>query len=114
MSCVAAAVLTRPWAAQFVAWAHALREAIGGEYWCDFIDPCSGLPELGTRGSTIYDEVQGMRSLLGYRTEQVAAGCAVCHVILHPTWGSRCYPASFFTTCPSDKLQEALDSIHTN
>jgi hypothetical protein len=64
-----------------------------GEWWVDMIDPCSGLPVHTRSNSTfIYPEVAGFEQLLCYRT--TAASC--CKVLLHPSWGSACYPATVF------------------
>ena len=37
------------------------------------------------------------------------AGC--CKVLLHPQWGSAVYPATIFTTAPTAKVIEILNSL---
>lgn len=73
-------------------------------YWADYIDPCSGLPMIHKEGNTVYGEVQAMVTLLGYKTQN--AGC--CSVLLHPSWGSSVYPASFFAKAPVDVVVRAI------
>jgi hypothetical protein len=34
----------------------------------------------------------------------------VCHVLLHPQWGSACYPATLFTSAPLTVIQKAVES----
>lgn len=51
-----------------------------------------------------YNEVAGFEQLLRYRTQN--AGC--CKILLHPRWGSSCYPATMFTTAPVEELEAAL------
>eukprot|EP01120_Amphizonella_sp_Union-15-10_P001877 TRINITY_DN12020_c0_g1_i1.p1 TRINITY_DN12020_c0_g1~~TRINITY_DN12020_c0_g1_i1.p1 ORF type:complete len:167 (+),score=19.96 TRINITY_DN12020_c0_g1_i1:40-501(+) len=55
--------------------------------WSDFIDPSSGLPYLGTRGSTIYIETDDMVTLLGYKL--VELGC--CRSLFHNEWKTKCF-----------------------
>ncbi|KAH8096404.1 hypothetical protein JL720_3775 [Aureococcus anophagefferens] len=60
----------------FVAFAESLRGALAARgHWCDFIDPCSGLPCHCKECTSIYDEVSGHQCLLKYAVSQ-AAGCA--------------------------------------
>ena len=83
---------------RFVAWASVVRQHLMDQgYWCDYIDPCSGLP-ANTDGNQLYGEVDGFQALLGYRTQN--ANC--CKILLHPKWGSAVYPASMFTNAPKE------------
>jgi hypothetical protein len=54
-----------------------------------------------------YNEVAGFEHLLRYRTQN--AGC--CKILLHPRWGSSCYPATLFTTAPVEAFVEALQML---
>lgn len=51
-----------------------------------------------------YSEVAGFEHLLRYKTQN--AGC--CKILLHPRWGSSCYPATIFTTAPLPALVAAM------
>ena len=51
-----------------------------------------------------YSEVAGFEHLLRYKTQN--AGC--CKILLHPRWGSSCYPATIFTTAPLPVLVTAM------
>ncbi len=46
----------------------------------------------------------GFEHLLRYKTQN--AGC--CKILLHPRWGSSCYPATIFTTAPRAVLAEVM------
>ena len=94
------------------------------DHWCDFIDPCSGLPvsidttlnlyfvytfflvEQALRKHTNrgYSEVDGFNVLLHFKTH--SAG--MCKVASHPRWGTNFYPATIFTTAPYDVLEKIL------
>ena len=67
-------------------------------YWADYIDPCSGLPMLNKERAHHYNEVDGFQHLLRYQTQN--AGC--CKILLHPRYGSSCYPATLFTVAPKE------------
>jgi len=91
----------------FVAFAESLRGALAARgHWCDFIDPCSGLPCHCKECTSIYDEVSGHQCLLKYAVSQAAG----CKVLLHPKWGTACYPATIFTTAPDALVLELLDA----
>ena len=34
-----------------------------------------------------------------------------CKVLLHPKWGTACYPATIFTTAPAEAVLAALDAV---
>ena len=76
-------------------------------YFADYIDPCTGLPSLTRSGGVVYSEVDGASALLRYRVEQ--AGC--CSIVLHPRWGSACYPASCVTNARVEAVLEGLDRV---
>ena len=96
----------------FYAWSGAVCAVLtAAGHWADFIDPCSGYPVLGKRGSTLYNEVEGTQLLLQYRHQQVGTACGTCKVILHPKWGQRIYPATLFTTAPADAVVSAVASV---
>jgi hypothetical protein len=89
----------------FVAFGEALRTALGARgHWCDYIDPCSGLPAHTKECTSVYDEVSGHQCLLRYVVSQAGG----CKVLVHPRWGTACYPATIFTTAPDAALLEIV------
>ncbi|KAJ3192869.1 hypothetical protein HK101_005816 [Irineochytrium annulatum] len=76
-------------------------------HWADLTDPASGYPMDTDRGVSLYPDVDGAAVLLKYATVQ--AGC--CRVIAHPRWGTKCYPATLFTTAPFDDVKAALRDV---
>jgi len=96
--------------ASFNEWCNALnymKKLQYSKFWLDFIDPCSGLPTLGTAGSMTYSEVDGAQLLLSYKIQQVGN----CSVIVHPIWQTCCYPASLFTNLPFPALSSLLEAL---
>ncbi|KAI8366666.1 uncharacterized protein BYT42DRAFT_549751 [Radiomyces spectabilis] len=75
--------------------------------WADIMDPASGFPIFSAAGPTPYPDVQGTQALTQYDVQNV--GC--CHILLHPTWKSHIYPATMFTTAPSDILVKVINEI---
>ena len=73
-------------------------------YWCDYIDPCSGLSMINRDSQHIYGEVDALVTLLNYECTNV--GC--CKIVMHPKWGSSVYPASLFAIAPEDEVRDAL------
>lgn len=62
---------------------------------------------LGERGAGFYSDVQGSLALLKYKTTM--AGC--CGMIVHPTWGTKSYPATLFVKAPLHVIQNFFDKI---
>ena len=91
---------------RFFAWARAVADHLAAAgHWCDYIDPCSGLPMVDRSGHrSVYDEVSALAALRQYRTSN--AGC--CKIVLHPRWGSSVYPATLFTAAPPEALAAAV------
>ena len=87
----------------FDAWAGAVRARLG-VHWSDASCPVEGCAHFGTPGSTIYNELEGLTTLLRY--DSLPIGC--CGIVLHPKWQRRAYPVTFFTTAPYDVLQAAI------
>lgn len=73
-------------------------------HWADYIDPCSGLPMINRSSGSVYDEVEALSTLRGFKTQN--AGC--CKILLHPKWQSCIYPATLFTKAPLAVLQAAI------
>ncbi|KAG0083107.1 hypothetical protein BGZ92_011080 [Podila epicladia] len=97
---------------QMVAWDAAIAKEKDdrledARFWSDMTDPASGFPNYSERGRDIYPDVEGCNMLLKYDFQ--AAGC--CKILLHPNWGSKVYPATFFTTAPLDVLQNILEQV---
>lgn len=90
---------------RFAEWAVAVCGRLSSAgHWCDYIDPCSGLPMMHKESQTPYSEVEGLSVLLGYRTAN--AGC--CKVVLHPKWGTSVYPATLFARAPPAAVEAAI------
>eukprot|EP00850_Spirogloea_muscicola_P014168 SM000100S09395 [mRNA] locus=s100:158570:166525:+ [translate_table: standard] len=99
----------------------------GRGHWADAVDPKSGhalapSPERPVRSpqSSIedgqaavlesrlpYSEAYAASVLLAYATVEAGA----CIVTRHPVLGTRCYPASLFTTAPLQDLLLAIDQV---
>ncbi|EFN59706.1 hypothetical protein CHLNCDRAFT_133264 [Chlorella variabilis] len=91
---------------RFVEFAKTVCERLAAlGHWADYIDPCSGLPMVHRATNAVYGEVEGLVTLLGYRTQN--AGC--CKIILHPKWGSNVYPASLFAKAPLAAVVAAIE-----
>ena len=73
-------------------------------FWCDYIDPCSGLSMIHRDSQRVYGEVDALMTLLNYECTNV--GC--CKIVMHPKWGSSVYPASLFAVAPEDEVRDAL------
>ncbi|KAF9571269.1 hypothetical protein EC968_000765 [Mortierella alpina] len=92
----------------FVRWATALHDRLKRlGFWSDMTDPASGFPSFSERGRDVYPDVEGCQLLLKYDFQN--AGC--CKVLLHPSWGSKIYPATFFTTAPTDVLLRVVEDV---
>lgn len=87
-----------------LAGAEAGPQGEGPAYFCDYADPCSGLPMRHRATQKVYDEVSALAVLRHYRCAN--AGC--CKVVLHPRWGSAVYPATLFARAPLPALQAAV------
>lgn len=81
----------------------ACRQLQEAGYWADYADPASGLL-IQSGGQVVWPEVQSLERLRGYRLSKAGA----CHILLHPLWGSRMYPASLFTDAPEHVVRGAL------
>lgn len=97
----------------FIQWGKKVRQNVeelaeGEQFWVEIIDPCSGYPVFGSRGSGIYSEVEGFQRLLRYSCEQVG----MCKVLVHPVWGANIYPATMFSNAPQHILLKACN-IHS-
>ncbi|KAI9320822.1 hypothetical protein BX666DRAFT_1911647 [Dichotomocladium elegans] len=73
--------------------------------WADLTDPTSGFPLVSAPGPSPYPDVHCTHELTRYDLQNV--GC--CHILLHPTWKSHIYPATFFTTAPLDILVRVIE-----
>ncbi|KAK3804591.1 MAG: hypothetical protein J3Q66DRAFT_362244 [Benniella sp.] len=94
----------------FVRWSTALHQGLERQgYWSDMTDPASGFPSFSERGRDVYPDVEGCQLLLKYDFQN--AGC--CKILLHPAWGSKIYPATFFTTAPVEVLLKAVDELES-
>ena len=76
-------------------------------YWADFADPASGLLS-NSPGHIIWPEVQVLERLRGYKLSRAGP----CHILLHPVWGSRMYPATIFTNAPEAEVKAKLGLLY--
>jgi hypothetical protein len=63
-----------------------------------------GCAKYGTATPVIYNELEGLTSLLKYSS--IPIGC--CGIVLHPEWQRCAYPVTFFTTAPLNVLEAAI------
>ena len=89
--------------ANFDGWAALVRPRLGAR-WSDCSCPMEGTARYGTPTSAIYNELEGLTTLLRY--DSIPIGC--CGIVLHPTWQRRAYPVTLFTTAPLEELQAAF------
>ena len=87
----------------FDSWAAVLRPALA-PYWSDCSCPMEGTARYGTPTSAIYNELEGLTTLLRY--DSIPIGC--CGIVLHPQWHRRAYPVTLFTLAPLETLQSAF------
>ncbi|KAI9275545.1 hypothetical protein BDA99DRAFT_532516 [Phascolomyces articulosus] len=92
----------------FIEWGKYIVQRLGSVgFWADVTDPASGFPVFGKQGPSPYPDVQATQALTHYDIQNV--GC--CHILLHPTWKSHIYPATFFTTAPAHILTKVIDEL---
>jgi len=95
----------------FMAFAQILCDALGKRgYWCDYIDPCSGLPMVTMQRNKVYSEVDGIEALLGYKSYNAG----FCKILQHPKWGTSVYPATVFAYAPRNLLVKLLQTEFRN
>jgi len=87
----------------FDSWAACIREVLGAT-WSDCSCPMEGTARYGTPTSAIYNELEGLTTLLRY--DSIPIGC--CGIVLHPQWQRRAYPVTLFTLAAPEQLQHAL------
>jgi len=93
----------------FAGWSKLICQyLIGKGFFADFIDPCTGFPSISRQSSSVFSEVDSAAALLNYRTEQVG----FCNLVLHPKWGSACYPASIVVNANIDAIIEAIEKTN--
>ncbi|UPR03491.1 ABC transporter [Chloropicon primus] len=80
------------------------RELTLAGYFCDSVDPLTG-GATHTRLGSRYNEVRGAQELLGYQVRELRGH----PLVLHPNFGSSCYPATIFSTAPVDMVQACLE-----
>ncbi|KAI9021294.1 hypothetical protein DFJ74DRAFT_672518 [Hyaloraphidium curvatum] len=76
----------------------------------DFTDPPTGLPFHSPSGPALFPDVDSHHRLLRYPITQVGS----CGVLVHPEWGTRCYPATAFVEVGGvDMLKEWVGRART-
>lgn len=92
--------------ANFDAWAEAVRPRLQPQ-WSDVSCPMEGNARYGTPTSSIYNELEGLTSLLRY--DSMPIGC--CGIVLHPHWQRRAYPVTLFTTAPVEVVKRVFVDV---
>lgn len=95
---------------RFDEFAHAVRPRLcdgGVTYWSDVSCPMEGHSRYGTPTSVIYNELEGLTSLLRY--DSIPIGC--CGIVLHPRWQRKAYPVTFFTLAPPELLASVIEAV---
>ena len=92
--------------ANFTTWSSSLRARLA-PHWTDASCPLEGCAKYGTPTSVIYNELEGLTSLLRY--DSVPIGC--CGIVLHPKWQRKAYPVTFFTLAPLEVLMDVLQAV---
>eukprot|EP00966_Prymnesium_polylepis_P253883 5868089-Prymnesium_polylepis.1 len=87
----------------FDRWAGFVRQRLL-PYWSDCACPVDGCARYGTRTPAIYNELDGLVTLLKY--DALPVGC--CGIVIHPRWTRAAYPVTFFTTAPPELLRAAI------
>ena len=90
----------------FDEWADGVRPRLGS-YWSDVSCPMEGHSRYGTPTSCIYNELEGLTSLLRY--DSIPIGC--CGIVLHPRWQRKAYPVTFFTFAPPEVLLAVIKEV---
>lgn len=90
--------------AVFVGWQQQLYERLTQQhYWCDAIDPRTGMAMHGPPGDR-WSEVTAANLMLGYSKSDEG----ICPIVLHPEFGHSSYPATVFTDAPLNVILDAL------
>lgn len=75
-------------------------------YWCDYIDPSSGLP-MKTLTNNHFSDIDACCRLLKLNYVQ-SGGCMLME---HPKYGCSFYPSTFITNAPIEKLVKTLENL---
>jgi len=73
-------------------------------YWADLIDPTTGHPYLGQRGSTVLVETDDAVGAFGY--EILDLGC--CKVVHHREWKTHSFLSFIFSNAPQHVINSAI------
>eukprot|EP01114_Cavostelium_apophysatum_P018263 TRINITY_DN5616_c0_g1_i2.p1 TRINITY_DN5616_c0_g1~~TRINITY_DN5616_c0_g1_i2.p1 ORF type:complete len:114 (+),score=23.99 TRINITY_DN5616_c0_g1_i2:174-515(+) len=76
-------------------------------YWADLADPFSGLPFLGSRGSTPFYDLEFVE-LLGFKI--VDLNC--CKAVNYADWGLNSFLGSIFTDAPVGVQCDVIESAY--
>jgi hypothetical protein len=87
---------------QFFTIARAIQVKLAGN-WVDYFDPSTGLPMLSPQGSSIWNDVDMIQRML--KLPVVAVGG--CQLLVHPIYGSNCYPGVILTTADYSEVRIA-------
>jgi ABC-type Mn2+/Zn2+ transport system ATPase subunit len=94
---------------RYLAWEGSVRANLQAHgFWCDSVHPQTGYALYSTRGAK-YSEAIGAQVFLQYQVRNEGG----CGVIVHPTYGCKVYPVTFFTTAPYVSLLAAMSKVCT-
>ena len=92
---------------KFVAMGEILyKETTSRGYYCDFVDPSSGILMKSENANAFYPEMSGIEHFLRFKSMSNGQ----CVLLVHPLLGRACYPASLFTTAPEELIDEIFTS----
>mmetsp|Transcript_34998 Transcript_34998/g.54695 ORF Transcript_34998/g.54695 Transcript_34998/m.54695 type:complete len:166 (+) Transcript_34998:74-571(+) len=93
---------------KILAWCSEMRKVMTARgHWFDAACPITGNCMFGDRSAHIYNELDGLTTMLGYEGEKI--GC--CGIVLHPLWEKAAYPVTAFTLAPYEVLKEAIAEV---
>lgn len=75
--------------------------------WVDYIDPSTGLPMKSTQGPGVWNDVDMIQRMM--KMPVVAVGG--CQLLLHPTYGAKCYPGVILTTAETEFIRLACHCL---
>lgn len=94
---------------RYLAWEGSVRANLQAHgFWCDSVHPQTGYAMYSTQGAQ-YSEAVGAQVFLEYQVQNEGG----CGMIVHPNYGYKVYPVSFFTTAPYVSLLAAMSKVCT-
>ena len=76
-------------------------------YWCDFVDPLSGMPFHNTTSTDILTECDEDITTFSDSLDLVSIGC--CRALQHSEWGFNVFVGLLFTDAPPAEMAAATE-----